>query len=115
MKYRKVPKMRRRAAKLRNNPTQAEHHLWSKLRKRRLGVKFRRQHVFAGYILDFYCASHCVAIELDGEVHDRLKKADEMRDEKLNNLGIKVLRFSNQEVLFHTNEVLASIRSALNT
>ena len=113
MKHRSDPKIHRRAAALRKTPTRAEGYLWGKLKKRKLGVKFRRQYVLNSQIIDFYCVSHRVAIELDGEVHKKSKEKDDRRDHKLNKLGIEVLRFSNQEVFFCSDKVLASIRSAL--
>src|SRR5881628_1512953 len=60
-----------RARELRHNPTPAERHAWTLLRNRGiLGLKFRRQHVLHGFIVDFYCASERVVIELEGSVHD---------------------------------------------
>ena len=60
-----------RARELRHNPTPAERHAWTLLRNRGiLGLKFRRQHVLHGFIVDFYCTSERIVIELEGNVHD---------------------------------------------
>src|SRR6267142_8305 len=60
-----------RARELRHNPTPAERHAWTLLRNRGiLGLKFRRQHVLHGFIVDFYCPSERIVIELEGNVHD---------------------------------------------
>ena len=97
---------------LRNNSTYAEVFLWNELKHSKLkDRKFRRQHSVGNYIVDFYCPSEKLAVELDGEIHfqeDQIKY-DKQRDEYLNSLGIKVIRFENQEVLYSVGKVLAKI------
>ena len=92
--------LRLRAREMRNNPTPAEDALWSVLRNRQLGgFKFRRQHRILPFILDFYCVQLKLAIEVDGPIHELSKEQDEFRTKYLNDLGIDVLRFSNEQVL----------------
>ena len=86
---------------LRSNLTPAEAELWSYLKDGQLsGRKFRRQHSIGNYILDFYCPSEKVAIELDGQVHQHIvaEQVDTERDKALQELGVKVIRFENKEV-----------------
>jgi very-short-patch-repair endonuclease len=92
--------------------TEAEQVLWERLRGRRLnGFKFRRQHPIADFIVDFYCADIGLAIEVDGEYHRESEQqiADEHRTTELNKLNVKVIRFTNHEVINTTNEVLKQI------
>lgn len=93
-----LPALKHFRRELRNNLTPAEAKLWSYLRSSQLeGRKFRRQHSVGGYILDFYCPSEKLAIELDGEVHNSEAAAeyDHERDLFLRETGIKVMRFEN--------------------
>ncbi len=85
---------------LRNHSTPAEAILWRMLKgKQRAGLKFRRQHSVGPYILDFYCPQIKLAIELDGEVHNRQQDYDEQRSYFLNRVDdIEVLRFENRTV-----------------
>jgi len=86
---------------LRNAATAAERLLWGVLRNRRLdGFKFRRQHSIGSYIVDFYCPSARLAVELDGSAHDSLggQGRDGARDAYLASLGVRVLRFDNETV-----------------
>lgn len=98
---------------LRNNPTSAENTLWQFLRKSQLqGKKFRRQHSIGNYVLDFYCPSEKLAIELDGEYHTETTQLlnDNERDLFLENLGVKVLRFENYLVFTQIERVLEEIK-----
>jgi len=109
-----VPLARRRA--LRRNSTDAETALWFHLRgKRFAGFKFRRQHPFGPYILDFFCPSRHLAIELDGGQHfDPVARAyDGRRSGYLERFGIKVLRFTNDLVFRELAAVLDAIDSGL--
>ena len=103
-------KQRRRA--LRNNGTSAEATLWKFLqRKQQAGRKFRRQHSIENYIVDFYCFSEKLVIELDGNYHFSKEgsRKDIRRDEYLKELGIKVIRFENSEVFLNLEGVLERI------
>ena len=103
---------------LRNNLTPAEAGLWKYLRGSQLqGRKFRRQHSIDKYIIDFYCPSEKIAIELDGEVHryDKINKQDREKDEYLISLGIQLLRFENKLVFKHLEMVLKKIEDSFST
>ena len=100
---------------LRNNPTAAENALWQFLRKSQLdGKKFRRQHSIGNYIVDFYCPSEKLAIELDGGYHSETAQQlnDSERDLFLENIGVKVLRFENDMVFTDVERVLDTIKQA---
>ena len=104
------------ARQMRHNPTDAEARLWQILRNRRLGgFKFRRQHPFKRFILDFYCHDTNLAIEIDGGQHTEEKQAvyDIKRDEILAEAGIHVLRVWSNEVLKNTEGAVERIWEAL--
>lgn len=95
------PVLKARRQELRNRATPAERLLWRALQHSQLGGrKFRRQHSVGPYILDFYCPSARLAIELDGDSHftDEARAYDRERSAYLNALGIRVLRFLNSDV-----------------
>ena len=109
--------MQENARSLRKNQTEAEALLWSKLRSRQLsGCKFRRQHPIGHYILDFYCAEAHLAIEIDGGQHaeNDFCKKDALRTAYLEGKGIRVIRFWNDNVLEHLEEVVSEIYATLN-
>jgi very-short-patch-repair endonuclease len=102
----------------RQNPTPAEEVLWQVLRGGNLkGVRFLRQKAFGRYIVDFYCASAKLVIELDGEVHDTIdaKAYDAVRTETLESRGLRVLRFRNEIVLEQLPEVVKKIKEIIRT
>jgi very-short-patch-repair endonuclease len=106
-----------RARMLRQESSKAEQVLWSRLRDRSLlGLKFRRQQVLAGFILDFYCHAAKLAVEVDGGQHDEPdgRLHDVRRDAVLRGLGVHVLRFWNNEVLTNLAGVLETIRQWLD-
>ena len=97
---------------LRKNLTPSEAFLWKHLKSRQLSNKrFQRQHSIGYYIVDFYCASEKLIIELDGEVHNNPKaqEYDEKRTQYLENLGYKVIRFENKMVFDFLPSVLEEI------
>ena len=100
-----------RARALRQEMTRAEKALWQELRANKLGVHFRRQQIIAGFIVDFYCHECKLAIELDGNYHkkDVSKEYDKARTVLLNEYGITVLRFWNEEVIKDMGRVLNKI------
>ena len=102
------------AKDLRKSMTDAERILWQRLRGEQLGVKFRRQHPFENYVLDFVCLDRRLVIEVDGSQHVDEKEHDDMRNERLCAAGFQVLRFWNNEVLNETDAVVQSIWNALN-
>ena len=104
------------AKDLRKSATEAEKMLWKSLRARRfLNLKFRRQHPFAKYILDFYCDEKKLCIEVDGSSHDGIaaEQYDQARTQFLNGEGITVLRFRNEQVIKEVHKVLKEIRESL--
>jgi very-short-patch-repair endonuclease len=107
---RQVLKSRRK--ELRNNSTPAEKLLWGMLQHSNLGgFKFRRQHSVGAYIIDFYCPSEMLAVELDGDSHftDEAIEYDLERTAYLNALDIKVLRFLNTDIYNKLNVVCERI------
>jgi very-short-patch-repair endonuclease len=105
-----------RARLLRKKATDVERILWRRLRNRNFaGYKFRRQHPFGPYILDFYCPSAKLAIELDGGGHDyrASQVRDRARSEFLSRQGVAVLRFWNHQVRQELDSVLQAIWFAL--
>jgi len=100
---------------MRQASTSAESVLWEALRAGRLdGLKFRRQHAGGRFVLDFYCAAHRLAVEVDGGVHDRQVERDAARTAQIEAHGCLVLRFRNEEVLETLPGVLDRIRSAVH-
>jgi very-short-patch-repair endonuclease len=91
---------RTRAIELRRNATHPEQILWSVLCRRQLGgLKFRRQHPIEPYIVDFYCSSANLIVELDGESHEGRQKYDKDREAFLRKLGLRVVHVTNDDVL----------------
>jgi very-short-patch-repair endonuclease len=88
-----------RAKELRREMTPAEKILWEELRANKLGVHFRRQQVIQGFIVDFYCHRAGLAVEVDGDVHDLQKEENEQREKVLSAMGLRVVRFRNDEVM----------------
>jgi len=94
--------------------TPAEQRLWNVLRANQLrDTHFRRQHPAGGFVLDFYCPRHKLAIELDGSAHDGREGRDDDRTAGLSKLRIRVIRFRNGEVFDDLPGVLARIEAAL--
>ena len=101
---------------LRNNGTAAEAILWRGLKNKQIhGLRFRRQFSIDNYILNFYCISKKVAIELDGNQHFTAYgvQSDEVRDNYLKSLGIRVIRFHNQDIYQNEAAVLEIIKEKL--
>jgi very-short-patch-repair endonuclease len=101
---------------LRNHSTSAEATLWNFLKGKQSGKKFRRQHSIGNYIVDFYCASDRVAIELDGKQHftEEAMLYDAKRTAYLETLNIKVIRFENARVFEDIQAVLNEIKQILD-
>jgi len=97
---------------LRNNMTDAERHLWIKLRRKQLkGYQFYRQKIIGSYIVDFYCPKAKLVIEVDGSQHysAEMLEADGQRDEYLRENALTVVRFSDLEVLKNLEGVITRI------
>ena len=103
------------AKRMRKEPTDAEAALWELLRDKKLGDKFRRQHLIDDFIVDFVCLSKNLVIEVDGGYHNdpTQKEYDQQRTLYLNEKGFKVIRFTNEEVLGNTEAVLTKIKDIL--
>ena len=107
-----------RAAFLRKRETKEEKILWSRLtRKQVLGFRFKRQHPIGLYIADFYCHRAKLVIEIDGEDHDRAgrRDSDKIRDFEMKTLGLRVVRFKNEEMREEIGRVMEKIAECLMT
>ncbi len=104
------------AKKMRHEPTPAEAALWGVLSDKKLGAKFRRQHPFGRFILDFYCHEKKLAIEIDGGYHldEAQQQYDALRTEYLREMGVREIRFSNEEVLMQMDEVLEKMKKEMH-
>lgn len=97
--------------------TEAERILWTQLKTKQLGVKFRRQHVIDEFIVDFVYLSKRLIVEVDGEYHANTsqQEADELRTEILSEFGYKIIRFKNEEVIGAVDFVLKKIEVVINS
>jgi very-short-patch-repair endonuclease len=112
------PKIFSNAKKLRENATEAEEKLWLAVRNSQIeGYKFRRQHPFSIYIADFYCNALKLVIEIDGGYHldEEQRLLDEKRTNDIEFQGLKVIRFTNAEVLMQLPEVIGKIKEFIKT
>jgi guanylate kinase len=116
MHYGASPEIFRRAKELRKNPTKAEAALWQHLRKNQIGRRFRRQHPTWLYVVDFYCHPLRLVIEVDGGVDEDPEEQinDKEKTENLVSLGLHIIRFSNEQVLFDIDNVLSAIAHKMN-
>ena len=99
-----------RAKELRREMTPAEKILWHELRAKKLGVRFRRQQVIAGFIVDFYCHKAALVVEVDGDIHDLQQEEDARREMVLSEMGLRIARFRNDEVMGNLSAVVGRIR-----
>ena len=98
---------------LRNTATDAERLLWQYLRSQQLGVKFRRQHPYNNFVLDFVCLEKKLVVELDGGQHSEATTKDETRTRELAANGFRILRFWNNQVFQEIEAVIETIMAAL--
>ncbi len=106
-------KLKPLAREMRHRPTEAEAALWDMLRRHGInGLKFRRQHPIDRFIVDFYCPAVRLVVEVDGEIHQYTAEEDALRTEILEALGMRVLRFTNDDVLYRPDFVRTTILSA---
>ena len=106
------PKLTALARKLRNESTETEIYLWLKLKgKQMYGYDFHRQKLIDNYILDFFCYDLLLGIEVDGYSHEILEvyNKDRIKEKRMNELGITILRFSDFEVLKDMENVIRAI------
>jgi very-short-patch-repair endonuclease len=104
----------KRAKRMRRKPTPSEEVLWTVLRDRNIhGLKFRRQHPILFYIADFYCHELRLVVEVDGGIHSTPSQMemDQLRTANLESNGIRVLRFTNEQVLERMGEVVAVLQN----
>jgi valyl-tRNA synthetase len=109
--------LKKNAKDLRRFSTEAENVLWEMLRANKLGEKFRRQHIINDIIVDFVCLSKNLVIEVDGGYHNNpeIQQLDKLKTDILIELGYKIIRFTNDEVLAGIDTVLQSIQDVLNS
>ena len=100
----------------RSNMTDAESLLWHYLRQEQLGVRFRRQHVIGDYIVDFISLKQRLIIEIDGGYHNDIvqQQEDRIRQNWLESMGYKVIRFTNEEVFYNIETVISTIKDNIN-
>ncbi len=99
-----------RARELRKEMTPAEKILWEQIRDRRLaGLRFRRQQIIDGFIVDFYCHEPGLVVEIDGEGHEAQRVYDAGRDKVLSRRNLHILRFKNREIRENLEKVLSQI------
>jgi len=104
------PALKTLAHKLRTNMTFSEVKLWNKLKqKQMMGMDFDRQRPLLDYIVDFYCKDLMLAIEIDGSSHQFTSEKDIIRQNKLEEAGVRFLRFADAQVRFNMEEVLQII------
>ena len=104
-----------RARNLRENMTNAEHILWNRVKNNQLlGFRFKAQHPVAGFIADFYCHKAKLVIEADGLIHQTQKEYDMYRNKVFNDLGLTVIRFSNEEIENNPDSVIQTIINFLS-
>jgi len=118
-RHRIHPVILARAREMRHPQTPAEATLWHALRNRQTGFKFRRQHPIERFIIDFYCAEAKLLIEVDGESHLQpdQEEYDKARTEYLEDLGYKVIRFTNNDVKYNikvvADEILQTVKNRI--
>ena len=105
---------RRRSKELRKNTTPAETVLWERIRKKRLGITVFRQFPVLDYIVDFYIKEIGLAIEIDGSSHNNNFLEDAKRQERIEKLGIRFVRFTNEEILNNIEKVLIDLKNNIN-
>ena len=103
-----------RARELRKKLTRAEARLWRAIRREAFrGFHFRRQQPLVGFIPDFYCHAARLVVEVDGKIHRFQREYDRQRDAKIGEHGVRIIRFTNEEVFWALPRVLKRIHKAL--
>ena len=108
-------RLKQRSRENRKNETVAEKIIWNKLlrKKMMLGYKFTRQKPIDFFILDFYCSELLLGLEIDGEIHNYQKEYDFEREKYIENQNIKIIRFTNEEVLYSISKVKRTIEEII--
>ena len=94
--------------------TPAEKILWQEIRTNKLAVHFRRQQIIKGFIVDFYCHAAGLVIEVDGDIHDLQQEEDARREMVLKEMGLRIIRFRNEEVEKNLSAVLRKIHELIS-
>ena len=113
MFYGAKPKLFEKARELRENMTPSEKKIWERLKSSQLGVRFKAQHPIERFIVDFYCHTFRIVIEIDGHIHEDQQEYDLGRTAELEKYDIKVIRFTNEEVNEDIENVINAIKSHL--
>ncbi len=105
------------AKRLRNEQTSSEIIFWSLLKQHFPKFRFKRQHPISNYIADFYCHKLKLVIEIDGSVHenDEVKINDKLRDEFMQSLGLKIVRFTNEAVCQYDETVIKKLKISIES
>ena len=117
MKIKYNPELKELARTLRNNSTKAEIRLWNYLKgKQLIGYDFHRQKPIDNYIADFFCNKLMLAIEVDGYTHgfEKTFERDKKKEQELNEIGITVLRYRDEDVMNNIEGVLEDIKGCIN-
>lgn len=100
----------------RKNPTKSEFIFWQKIRNKQfLNLKFKRQYIILGYIIDFYCPQYKLAIEIDGKIHEKNLKNDKKRQKIIEEKKIIFIRFNSEEIENNIGSVLEKIKKIIKT
>jgi very-short-patch-repair endonuclease len=111
MYFNAKPSTMEAARLLREQTTQSEEILWKKLKGKQIfGLRFRRQHPIDLFIADFYCHKVRLVVEIDGEIHNFQREYDIGRTAELEKFDIKVIMFSNKEVILDVEKELSKIK-----
>ncbi|MEA3493666.1 MAG: endonuclease domain-containing protein [Candidatus Margulisiibacteriota bacterium] len=103
------------ARRLRKEQTKVEKVVWELIRNRKfMGLKFRRQHVIEGFVVDFYCNNLRLGIEIDGGIHLRQKEYDRLRQEIIESEDIKIVRITNKEIKANKRIILKKIKQFID-
>ncbi|MEO8108911.1 MAG: endonuclease domain-containing protein [Ginsengibacter sp.] len=115
MFYESSPVIFANAKKLRNEQTPSEIIFWNLLKQHFPNFRFKRQHPISNYIADFYCHKLKLVIEIDGSVHreEEVKSNDKLRDDYMQSLDLKIIRFTNEEVCKNGELVVKKLRSII--
>ena len=104
------------AKDFRQHMTYGERCFWNMVRKNQInGLRFRRQQIIHGFIADFYCNQINLVVEIDGGIHEQQKDYDELRTKIINQHYIKVIRFTNEEVIDKSDWVLQKLKEAASS
>jgi len=116
--------IREKVRNLRKNSTTAELIFWNAVRNRKIcGRKFYRQHPIRFeidgqkrfFIADFYNSEQNLVIEIDGSIHEKQKNYDELRTHIMNKMGIKVIRFKNEDIVYRLDKVLSNLKNKITS